>query len=95
MRTFEDHTVSFTTDAVGVPHLVKVSYFPNWTADGADGVYRVSPSLMLVVPTQTDVTLQFSRTWVETVGGALTVVAVVGLSTLGVVTVVRRRRVKV
>jgi hypothetical protein len=95
VTTFEDHTVAFTTDAVGVPHLVKVSYFPNWTADGADGVYRVAPSLMLVVPTQTGVTLQFSRTWVETVGGALTIAAVVGLSTFGVVTVVRRRRVKV
>jgi hypothetical protein len=50
---------------------------------------------MLVVPTQTDVTLQFSRTWVETVGGALTAVAVIGLTTFGVVTFVRRRRVKV
>ncbi|MGI9585446.1 MAG: hypothetical protein ACR2N7_07620, partial [Acidimicrobiia bacterium] len=92
---FEDHDVAFTTDAVGVPHLVKVSYFPNWTADGADGVYRVAPSLMLVVPTQEDVTLQFSRTWVEIVGGALTVVAVIGLSTFGVITLVRRRKAKV
>jgi hypothetical protein len=91
---FEDHDVGFTTDAIGVPHLVKVSYFPNWTVDGATGVYRVAPSLMLVVPTQAEVTLQFSRTWVEIVGGVLTIAAVVGLTTFGVVTLVRRRKVK-
>ncbi|MGI9528878.1 MAG: hypothetical protein ACR2NG_04140 [Acidimicrobiia bacterium] len=95
VTTFEDHTVRFTTDAVGVPHLVKVSYFPNWQAEGADGVYRVAPSLMLVVPTETDVTLEFGRTWVEVFGMALTVVAVFGLATYGIVRVVRRRRAEV
>ncbi|HEX6219578.1 MAG TPA: hypothetical protein VF115_00645, partial [Acidimicrobiia bacterium] len=28
----DDHRIAFTTDAVGVPHMIKVSYFPNWTA---------------------------------------------------------------
>ena len=95
VTTFEDHTVRFTTDAVGVPHLVKVSYFPNWQADGADGVYRVAPSLMLVVPTEADVTLEFGRTWVEVFGMALTIVAVFGLATYGIVRVVKRRRAEV
>jgi hypothetical protein len=95
VTTFEDHTVRFTTDAVGVPHLVKVSYFPNWQADGAEGVYRVAPSLMLVVPTQNDVELEFARTWVETLGMALTVLAVVGLGAYGVSRRVKRRRAEV
>ena len=95
VTTFEDHTVRFTTDAVGVPHLVKVSYFPNWQSDGAEGVYRVAPSLMLVVPTQNDVELEFARTWVETVGMALTVLAVVGLGAYGVSRSVKRRRAEV
>ncbi|NND04321.1 MAG: hypothetical protein HKN91_16200, partial [Acidimicrobiia bacterium] len=30
-----DHRISFRTTAIGVPHLVKVSYFPNWQATGA------------------------------------------------------------
>ena len=95
VTTFEDHTVRFTTDAVGVPHLVKVSYFPNWTADGAEGVYRVAPSLMLVVPTESEVVLEFSRTWVEVVGMALTVVAVVGLGAYGISRSRLRRRAEV
>ncbi len=88
ITTFDDHEVGFTTTAVGVPHLVKVSYFPNWQVDGGDGVYRIAPSLMLVVPTDEDVTLQFSNTWVENLGMALTVISVVGLGVYGY----RRRR---
>ncbi len=88
---FEDHDVSFTTDAVGIPHMVKVSYFPNWKVSGGEGVYRVAPSLMLVVPDQTEVDLQFRNTWVENLGITLTVLTVGGLVAY---TVVRRRREK-
>ena len=95
VTTFEDHEVAFTTDAIGVPHLVKVSYFPNWQVDGADGVYRVAPSLMLVVPTDTEVTLQFAYTWVEIIGAALTATAVVGLTVYGIIRLRRRRSARV
>jgi uncharacterized membrane protein len=88
ITTFDDHEVGFSTSAVGVPHLVKVSYFPNWKVDGGEGVYRIAPSLMLVVPTDEDVTLQFANTWVENLGMALTVISVVGLGVYGF----RRRR---
>ena len=88
LTTFDDHEVGFTTEAVGVPHLVKVSYFPNWQVDGGEGVYRIAPSLMLVVPAEEEVTLQFANTWVENLGMALTVVSVIGLTAYGV----RRRR---
>jgi uncharacterized membrane protein len=71
----EDHRISFTTNAVGVPHLIKTSYFPNWKAEGADGPYRAAPSLMIVVPTQADVSLEFSRTWTENLGTILTLLA--------------------
>jgi acyl transferase domain-containing protein len=33
--------VSFRVDEVGVPVLVRVSYFPNWSVDGAEGPFRV------------------------------------------------------
>jgi hypothetical protein len=71
----EDHRVSFTTTAVGVPHLVKTSYFPNWEATGAEGPYRAAPSLMIVVPTEEHVSLEFARTWTENLGMLLTIVA--------------------
>lgn len=75
----EDDRISFTTTAVGVPHLVKESYFPNWKAEGADGPYRAAPSLMVVVPTDEHVVLEFRNTSAENLGMALTVIALTGL----------------
>lgn len=76
----EDHRISFRTTAVGVPHLVKVSYFPNWRARGAEGPFRAAPSLMVIVPTQEEVLLEFVDTAAEDVGEMLTVVALLGLA---------------
>ena len=76
----ENHRISFTTTAVGVPHMVKVSYFPNWQAEGAEGPYRAAPSLMVVVPTQENVVLEFRNTTAENIGIALTVLALGGLA---------------
>ncbi|MCH8971238.1 MAG: hypothetical protein IH918_04040 [Acidobacteria bacterium] len=75
----EDHRISFTTKAVGVPHVVKISYFPNWKATGADGPWRATPSLMVVVPTDNDVVIEFQDTWAESSGQILTVIGLVGL----------------
>jgi hypothetical protein len=82
----ENHRISFTTMAVGVPHLVKVSYFPNWTARGADGPWRATPSLMVVVPTSENVVLEFKDTWAENGGkiaSALGVLILVGALVVG------------
>ncbi len=38
--------VSFRTDRVGEPHIVKVSWFPNWKVEGAQGPWLLSPGLM-------------------------------------------------
>lgn len=75
----EDDRISFTTTAIGVPHLVKVSYFPNWKASGAEGPWEAAPSLMVVIPTQEDVVLEFERTGDEYIGIALTLAAIVGI----------------
>jgi hypothetical protein len=85
----EDHRISFTTTAVGVPHVVKVSYFPNWSATGADGPWRATPSLMVVVPTENEVVLEFRDTWAESGGKVLSVIGILGLAGI---TVWRRRR---
>ncbi len=63
-----DHSVSFNVDTVGVPVLVKVSYFPNWQASGAKGPYRVAPNLMVVIPTSHHVTVHYGYTPVDWFG---------------------------
>jgi hypothetical protein len=77
-----DTTVSFHVSKVGTPVLVKVSYFPNWHASGADGPWRVTPNLMVVVPTSHDVTLSYGRSGVNYLGDFLTFVGVAALAAL-------------
>ena len=55
-------SLSFHVDRIGVPMLVKISYFPRWHVTGASGPYRVSPNLMVVIPTSKDVTLNYTST---------------------------------
>jgi hypothetical protein len=54
-----EESVKFSVDKIGVPVLVRVSYFPNWKVDGAKGPYRVAPNMMVVIPTGTNVTMHF------------------------------------
>jgi hypothetical protein len=64
--------IRFTTNKVGLPHLIKVSYFPNWDVKGAEGVYPVSPHLMLVIPREKEVVLTYGRSLWDYVGVVIT-----------------------
>ncbi|MEZ5341735.1 MAG: hypothetical protein R2706_09840 [Acidimicrobiales bacterium] len=78
----ETDRISFTVDQVGKPVLVKISYFPNWAADGAEGPWRVGPNLMVVVPKANDVTLSYGRTgydWLGLFASLLGLVALIAL----------------
>jgi hypothetical protein len=77
-----DNSISFSVDQVGVPVLVKASYFPNWTVEGAEGPYRVAPNFMVVIPTDNQVTLTYGTSWVEYLGYALTLLGLVLLVVL-------------
>jgi len=47
------------TPHIGRPHLVRISYHPNWHVEGAERIYLASPSFMLIYPTQETVRLYF------------------------------------
>jgi hypothetical protein len=87
-----DHSVSFRVSRTGVPVMVKTSYFPNWTAHGADGPWRATPNFMVVVPTSRDVELEYSTTTAENLGRAGTAAGVVGVAALAVLPWWRKRR---
>ncbi len=79
----------FTTQDLYKPHLVKISYFPGWQAKGALGPYLISPSLMMVIPQETQVTLTYSYNSFDRIGGALSVITLLGL---GVIIPIRRKK---
>ncbi|MCP3991569.1 MAG: hypothetical protein GY724_21025 [Actinomycetia bacterium] len=85
----ERSRISFTVDQVGTPVLVKASYFPNWGVDGADGPWRIGPNLMVVVPTETSVELQYGRTAIDWLAILATLI---GFGAVGALAVVDRRR---
>jgi len=69
--------IRFDVDQVGLPVLVRTSYFPNWEVSGADGPYRVAPNLMVVIPTDTSVELTYARSNIELFSLALTFLGLV------------------
>jgi phosphomannomutase len=73
-------SISFDVDQTGVPVLIKESYFPNWQVQGAKGVYRVTPNLMVVIPTANHVTLSYGSTPVDNIGLIMTIL---GLGAVG------------
>jgi hypothetical protein len=75
-------TISFDVSQVGVPVVVKTSYFPNWQASGAGTVYRATPNLMIVVPTSHHVVLHYGYTPVDWTGFLLSLLGLVGVAGL-------------
>ncbi len=74
--------ISFEVDQVGVPVLVRASYFPNWKVSGGEGPYRVTPNLMVVVPTDTQVDLEYGWTALDIGAWVMTVFGIVGIVVL-------------
>ena len=57
--------ISFFTNNPGELHLIKVSYFPNWSISNGLGPFRTSPSFMSVIPNQEYVEINFVKTSLE------------------------------
>jgi hypothetical protein len=79
-----DSSISFHVDRIGTPVEVRVSYFPNWKATGADGPWRAAPNLMVVVPTSHDVTLHYGSSPADEIGQAISVLSLVAAGALAV-----------
>ena len=70
--------INFTVDKIGVPVVVKTSYFPNWTASGAKGPYRVMPNFMVVIPTSKHVSLHYGYSHADIAGHLATITGLAG-----------------
>ncbi|MEI8138846.1 MAG: hypothetical protein WCI03_03155 [bacterium] len=70
-----DDRIHFRTTALGLPHIIKVTWFPNWKVRGAKQVYCISPGFMCVFPDQPDVELYYGSTGSDVVGYGITSVA--------------------
>jgi hypothetical protein len=88
----DDHAVSFDVSRTGVPVVVRVSYFPNWTVSGAKGPWRATPNFMVVVPTSKHVRLEYGTTTGERLGRAGTAAGFLGVVALAAAPAYLRRQ---
>jgi len=72
--------------------MVKTSYFPNWTVNGASGPWRATPNFMVVVPTSHQVRIDYATTTAEYLGRVGTVAGVFGVAGLALWPWWRKRR---
>ena len=96
-ETMANESLTFDTTAIGQPHWIKISYFPNWHVKGAEGPFLASPSMMMVIPTQSHVTLYYGSTSANTIGHVLEILAwllLLGVTGWRTVLWVRRRRLR-
>ena len=77
--------IRFTTDAIGLPHLIKCTYFPNWKVKGAKAIHLVSPAFMLVYPEEPEVELTYGRTTSDIIGMCITLAGWIFLLAMGTI----------
>jgi len=79
IKEIKNDSLTFSTNYLGTPHLIKYTYFPGWKIKGAEGPYLVSPSFMMVIPFQNEVTLEYSyNTW-DKIGFAMSIGSFIAL----------------
>lgn len=78
----ERHRLSWRTDAVGVPHLVRMAWHPRWRLASKGSLHLTGPGFMLVIPQEQQVVLEYGDTSVGKAGQVATVLAFLILATL-------------
>lgn len=82
----ERHRLHFQTNAIGKPHLIKMTWHPRWHLRSAGKLYIAAPGFMLVVPQERDIILEYGHTPIGFAGMAAT-----GLSLLTVLFLLARK----
>lgn len=70
------HELVFDTQAIGLPHLVKVAYHPRWHLASKGSLRIAGPGFMLVVPEEHEIRLVYGHTLVGKLGMMATVIAI-------------------
>jgi hypothetical protein len=80
----QELSIRFSTDSPGKPHIIKISYSPNFKSKNGEKIFPVSPGFMCMIPEQPDVDIVFGWLPVEVVSMliSLLVIPFVVISTL-------------
>ena len=76
-ENIRNEEIEITTTCIRKPHIIKISYFPNWKVEGAKKVYLVSPSFMLIFPEKKNVRIYYDEILIDKLGFYLTILGFV------------------
>jgi len=79
IKEIKKDSLTFETENLYQPHLIKISYFPGWQVKGAKGPYLISPSFMMVIPNQKEVTLKFGYNFWDKLGIVISLITFFGI----------------
>lgn len=78
----ERHRLSWCTQAVGRPHLVRMAWHPRWRLASKGTLYLAGPGFMLVIPEESRVVIRYGQTGVGRAGLIASLLAVLVLVAL-------------
>jgi len=76
-ENIDQEKITINTDCINQPLIIKISYHPGWKVkQGADEIYLVSPSFMLVYPEKSTVIIEYKGILAKKIGVALTILGI-------------------
>lgn len=75
-ESVREEEIRFKTNCIGKPHIIRISDFPDWRVEGAEKIYLVSPSFMLVFPEKENVRIYYDTVAIDWIGILLTLIGI-------------------
>jgi hypothetical protein len=69
--------IKIRTNCIGIPLLVKVSYFPNWKVEGANKIYLTSPAFVVIYPNSENVRIYYRVDVIDIFGIIITIIGAI------------------
>ena len=87
-----DYAIEFKTSSPGIPHIIKMTWYPNWKAETGEQVHMITPCFMMVIPKNTTVRLVYGRTGADIAGLSVSSAGLILLLALPLKSALNRRR---
>lgn len=65
---FKREKITFTTNHLNQPHLVKISYHPRWQLYSKGQIHLAAPGYIMLIPEENPVQLVYAQTLIGTIG---------------------------
>jgi len=68
--------IKFKTKEIGKPHIIKITYSPNFKSKNGEKIYPISPGFMMIIPEKENVEIYYGTNIYEIIGFILTLLLI-------------------